>query len=117
MNNRCHSTVFNFVLRLVVLIQFSAGSLASNQLSTTAVAIQVHSHDQFTLNDRMSEIEAKSQRQEKDIGLLKTQRAEDRKVINQLRGRVEQLETLTGTGNILSRQKRPFRLAPANLNR
>lgn len=119
MENRTHSKVFNFSLKLaILLIQLIASvTSSSNQVSTTVVALQRHSYEEFNLKDRMSEIEAKSQRQENDIALLKAQRVEDKKFINQLSHRVEQLEALVGTENILSRQKRPFRLVPVNLNR
>lgn len=105
-----------------MLIQYTTGT-PSNQISTTAVTVQLDSQDELlNLNKRMSEVEAKNQRHEKEIDLLKTLRVEDKEVINQLKTRIEQLEasasaTTDGkTENILSRQKRPFRLAPANLN-
>jgi len=70
----------------------------------------------------MSEIEAKSRHQENEIGILKTLRVENQKVINQLRDRVDQLELTVKSAsatneNILERQKRPFRLAPVNFHR
>jgi len=45
-------------------------------------------------NDRISKIEAKSQHQENEIALLKDGATEDKKVIDQLRDRVAQLEEL-----------------------
>ena len=69
------------------------------------------------LSIRLSAIEAKSKHQGDEISLLKALRVEDKKKINQLSDRVEQLEALvvglnnSGNEKILERQKRPFRLA------
>ncbi len=118
--------VFHYILRLAFLIlfqpnhHFTAGA-TQNQISTSAVQLS-HTCDELNLGNRMSVIEAKSKNQEDEIALLKTLRAEDKTVIDQLKDRVEQLETKganAGANNekILERQKRPFRLAPANFRR
>jgi len=75
-------------------------------------------NDGDNLNDRMSQIEAKSQRQENEISFLKVTAVEDRRIIRQLRGRVSSLESLMLTRNsetnekLLLRPKRPYRLLP-----
>jgi len=98
MENRKHSTVFGFhsLLKpsfLVLLHQshhFAAGAI-SNQISTNSAVQLHHTFDESNLSNRMSEIEAKYRHQENEIGILKTLRVEDKKMINQLRDRVEQL--------------------------
>jgi len=68
----------------------------------------------------MSQIEAKSRRQENDISFLKAIIVEDKRTIRQLRGRVSSLESFMQTENsesndqLLLRQKRPYRLLPVN---
>ncbi len=124
MENRKHSAVFGFhsFLKVSVLVllypsnrYFTAGAIP-NQISINS-AVQLHqTFDESNLSYRMSEIEAKNRHQEHEIGILKTLRVEDQKVINQLRDRVEKLET-TAAERILERQKRPFRLAPVNFHR
>lgn len=121
MKNRKDSKILiSSLLGFLLLVRFTVGSVVSEQISTPAV--QLHSRfDELDLNIRMSEIEAKSKHQEKEISTLKTLRLEDKKEISQLRERVEQLEAsevkTTKYGKILDRQKRPFRLASANLHR
>lgn len=119
-----HFKVFNSFFRLVILIQFTASGTSSDQISTTAPAVQIHSQDELlNLNKRMSEMEAKNHLQENEIALLKTLRVEDKESLEQLKNRIEQLEASTSanidgkTEKILSRQKHPARLVPANLNR
>lgn len=118
--------VFHYILRLACLIlfqpnhHFTAGA-TQNQISMSAAQLD-HTCDELNLNNRMSEIEDKSRRQEDEIGILKTLRAEDKMVIDQLKDRVGQLETTganAGANNekILDRPKRPFRLASANFRR
>ena len=128
MRNEKRSKVLVFqryLLRLAFLMllqpnhHFTAGA-TQNQISTSAVQLN-HTCDEVNLNNRMSEIEARSRHQENEIGILKTLRVEDKKMINQLRDRVEQLESTEANAGanekILERQKRPFRLAPINFQR
>jgi len=75
------------------------------------------SHNNKNLNDRMREMEACSNRQENEIGTLKTTVSEDRKRINDLEGRIAVLESssvITGTTK-LGRQKQPASLLPDNI--
>ncbi len=116
-----HSLLITFSFIVLLLHQqnlFVVGA-ASSQISTD---VQLHhTCDGFNLGNRMSEIEIKSKKQEDEIGILKTLRAEDQKVINQLRNRVDQLDLTVNSASankkILERQKRPFRLAPAKFHR
>jgi len=117
-----HSRVFiNSIIRLVLIVRITVESATSNQVSTTAVQLVNSRYDELDLNIRLSVIEAKSKHQEDEISLLKTLRVQDKKEINQLRGRVEQLEASvvkpSENEKILERQKRPFRLAPVNIHR
>jgi len=111
----------SLLLRLTLLIQFTTGSATSDQVKTTTVQVGSSSYNDLNLSNRMLEIEAKNRHQEGEIALLKTLRVEDKREIIQLRDRVEHLETsmtkTTGHETILERQKRPFRLLPANSHR
>lgn len=128
MENRKHSNVicvFHSLFKFLVLVFLhpsnqqltEAGQVIPNQISTD---VQLY-HDELNLGNRMSAIEAKNRYQEDEIALLKTLRAEDKIVINQLKNRVEQLEktvaNVDSNEKVLARPKRPFRLAPANFNR
>ena len=129
MKNRNHSKVSIFQHSLLITFSFLGLLLhqqnlfvvgaASSQISTNEQLH--HTCDEFNLGNRMSEIEIKSKKHEDEIGALKTLRAEDQKVINQLRNRVDQLELTANSAStndqILERQKRPFRLAPAKFHR
>lgn len=64
------------------------------------------------LKEQMKQMEVRSQRQENEINVLKTNAADDRKIINQLENRVAQLETIITHPSI--RSKRPYRLLPAS---
>ena len=118
---------FFILFKLFILIQLYS------HLKSTTEAIQI-SHikeniaQQFdgtggnNLNDRMSQIEAKSRRQENDIYFLKAIIVEDKRIIRQLRGRLSSLESFMLTKNLepndqlFFRQKRHFRLLPAHPN-
>jgi len=109
------------LLRLALLIQFTAGAATSlNQISTNGEYVINNCSCELNLSDRMSEIEAKYSHQETEIILLKTTRVEDNKIINQLKDRVDQFEASsvvkTIEKEILARPKRPFRLAPLNIH-
>ena len=64
--------MFLHLLGLLLSDQFTAG-MTTNQISTTAIQ-PMHSsnYKELNLNNRMSEIEAKSRQQENEISLLKT---------------------------------------------
>ena len=115
---------FVFVFKLIILFQLYShlkSTTEATQLSHTTkehVAQFDQTDDGNNLNDRMSQIESKSRRQENEISLLKTTVVEDKRIIRQLRGRVSSLESLMLTRNsetreeLLLRQKRPYRLLP-----
>ena len=113
---------FRFLFKLIILFQLYSClkfKAEATQLShTKKYAAQFGENDGNNLNYRMSQIEAKSQRQEQEISLLKTTVVEDKRIIRQLRGRISSLESLMLTSNskinekLLLRPKRPFRLLP-----
>ena len=114
--------VIHSLLRLALIVRLTVETTATHQDSTTAVQLVNGKYDELDLNSRLSAIEAKSKHQEDEISLLKTLRVEDKKKVNQLRERVEQLEAsvvkTTENERILERhQKRPFRLAPVDIIR
>ena len=113
---------FRFLFKLVMLLLLYShlkSTTEATQLSHTKENVaQFKQNDGTNLNDRMSQIEAKSQRQESEISFLKTTVVEDKRIIRQLRGRVSNLESLMLTRNpepnekLLLRPKRPYRLLP-----
>ena len=129
MENRKHSKVFVFhsLIKLSFLVflyplnqNFTAGAIP-NQIATSSAVQLHHTYDELNLGNRMSEIEIKHRHQENEIGILKTLRVEDKKMINQLRDRIDQLElkeeSASTNEKVLERQKRPFRLASVNYQR
>ncbi len=122
MNNR---EAFRFIFKLLMLIQlysYLKSKTDATQISNTKENVaQFDRTDGENFNDRMSQIEAKSQRQENDISFLKVIIIEDKRTIRQLRGRVSNLESLLlqatnskTNDQLLLRQKRPFRLLPVH---
>ncbi len=119
MNNR---ETFRTIFKIIILFQlysYLKFTAEATQLSHTKKNVaQFGENDGNNLNDRMSQIEGKSQHQEKEIYLLKTTVVEYKRTICQLRGRVSSLESLMLTSNsetyekLISRQKRPYRLLP-----
>ena len=117
-----HLETFRFLFKLIILFQlysYIKFTTEATQLSQTRGNVgQFDQTDGNNLKDRMSKIEAKSQRQEKEISLLKTAVVEDKRTIRQLRSRVSSLESLMMTSNsetnekLLLRPKRPYRLLP-----
>ena len=103
---------FGFLLKFVLLLQL-INVIRNHQFGAEATQPEVH--------DRLSKIEARNQRHEKEISLLKTEKIEDRKEIHQLRERVALLEDLTfsnvAPGDKISRTRseRPARLLPLQL--
>ena len=122
MDNR---ETFRFLFKLVMLLL-----LYSHLKSTTEATQLLHTKknvSQFkqnvgynNFNDRMAQIEAKSQRQENETSFLKATVVEDRRIIRQLRSRVSSLESLMLTKSLetneklLLRPKRPYRLLPVD---
>jgi len=117
---------FWILFKLSILIQLYShlrSTTEATQISHTKenVAEQVEQTDGNNLNDRMSQIESKSRRQENDISFLKVIIVEDKRTIRQLRGRVSSLESFMLTKNLepndqlLLRRKRPYRLLPVHL--
>ena len=116
---------FRFLFKLFILIQlysYLQSTTEATQISYTKENVaQFDRTDGKNLNDRMSQIEAKSRRQENDISFLKGIIVEDKRTIRQLRGRVSSLESfmlakLPETNDqLLLRQKRPYRLLPVHL--
>lgn len=122
MGNGNNSKVFvSFLLRLALIVRLTVETTATHQVSTTAVQLVNSRYDYLDLNIRLSAIEAKSIHQDDEISIIKARRLEDKKIINQLSERVEQLEAsvvkTSGNEKILERRKRPFRLAPVNIPR
>lgn len=77
--------------------------------------VEINKGEEKDLKSRMERIEAKSQRQEKEIEVLKTQLEEEKKFSERLSGRISQLEALTNpieNDQLLERPKRPYRLLP-----
>jgi len=104
---------------LLLLYSHLKSTTEATQLSHTKENVaQFKQNDGKNLNDRMSQIEAKSQRQENEISFLKTTVVEDKRIIRQLRGRVSRLESFMLTSSsetnekLLLRPKRPYRLLP-----
>jgi len=122
-NNR---EAFRFIFKLLILIQlysYLKSTTEATKISHTNkenVAQRLDQTDGINLNDRMSQIEAKSRRQENDISFLKGVIVEDKRTIRQLRGRVSILESfvliknLEPNDQLLLRQKRPYRLLPVH---
>jgi len=115
---------FRFLFKLIILIQlysYLQSTTEAIHLSNAKEGVaQSDQTDEKNLNDRMSQIEAKSRRQENDISFLKGVIVEDKRTIRQLRGRVSSLESFIQAKNsktydqLLLRQKRPYRLLPVH---
>ena len=100
------------MMELITINLTTAESIQNKIIKTTAAELDGNS---LNFNDRISKIEAENQNLKREIALLKSLSKEDRKVINQLNGRVKQLEAFLvddETGNTPEREKRPFRLLP-----
>ena len=72
------------------------------------------------MKGRMERMESKSQRQDKEIDVLKTLLEEEKKFSKQLSGRISQLEASTipssmENDQLLARPKRPYRLLPPHI--
>lgn len=66
----------------------------------------------LSLNKRMKQIENQNRHQDLEIAKLKSTAVKHRKTINQLEGRVAQLEAASAISSFLVRPKRPYRLLP-----
>ena len=104
-NNRFET--FCFLLGCVLILQLMY--FINNQFETNVM--------QSMLHERMSNMEANNQQQDKDISNLKTDAVEDKQEISKLRGRVALLEGSTYANipkeEVVGRQERPARLLPA----
>ena len=104
--------------------------LLFQQLLVTAVSLEIAKDDngvtqskngkEINLNARMTNMEAKSLKQEREIEVLHTLLEEEKKFSKQLSGRISQLEASAIpnpviTEELLGRSKRPSRLIPPNL--
>ena len=79
--------------------------------------VEINRSEEKDLKGRMERMESKSQRQDKEIEVLKTLLEEEKKYSKQLSGRISQLEASTNSSSIendqlLARPKRPYRLLP-----
>jgi len=103
-----HLKMISFLVKISLLLQLVL-SIHNHKFEAEAV--------QSELYNRMSNIEARNRHHEKEMSLLKKEKVEDRKEINQLRERVALLESSTFS-NLSSgekfrrRSKRPVRLIP-----
>ncbi len=78
-------------------------------------AVEIYRGEGENLKGRMERIETKSQRQEKEIEVLKTSLEEEKNFSKQLSGRILQLEASANQNymendQLLRRSKRSFRL-------
>ncbi len=110
----------SFLLKLVLIIPlcyFNQLIVAETTGNQTEGRIQ-HGDESFNLKDRMSQAEVKIKQQGEEIYVLKTTVHESKEVINKLSNRLAHFEASAAINNgkrnkdSISRQKRPFRLAP-----
>jgi len=80
--------------------------------------------DRLNLNERMSKLETENRQQKQEMAVMKTTIDENRKEMENMKGRVSLLEQSKRTENqksddidVLSRPKRPYRLIPPKLSR
>ena len=92
-----------------------------NEIITDVADRQQGLEDCPTLSDRMLKIEDKSEKQEKEMKIMKNTIATDKNRINELTSRVSQLESSLAKAKtiekIFGRPKRPVRLLPPHLFR
>ena len=104
------------------------GQLVGSSIDTGAAPIakdengtlEINIDEEKDLKGRMERMESKSQRQDKEIDVLKTLLEEEKKFSKQLSGRISQLEASTNPSSIendqpLARPKRPYRLLPPHI--
>ena len=100
---------FCFLLCCILLLQLMYS--INNKFETNVM--------QSMLHERMSNMEAKNQKQDKEISNSKTDAVEDKQEISKLRGRVALLEGSTYANipkeEVVGRQERPARLLPAKI--
>ena len=85
--------------------------------------LEINRSEKNDLKGRMERMESKSQRQDKEIDVLKTLLEEEKKFSKQLSGRISQLEASTKfhspssmeNDQLLARPKRPYRLLPPHI--
>ena len=80
--------------------------------------------DRLNLKERMSKLETENRQQKQELAVMKTTLDENRKEMENMKGRVSLLEQSEGTetqerdqNDLLSRPKRPYRLIPPKLSR
>ena len=110
-----------FLLSIFLLFQ---------QLLVTGFSLEIAKDDngvsqsnngkEIDLNARMTNMEAKNLKQEREIEILHTLLEEEKKFSKQLSGRISQLEASTiptpgKNDELLGRSKRPYRLLPPNI--
>ena len=109
---------FLFIFKIIVFLllsfnhKFVAAQETRNKIGATFPTFP--NTDRNYLVHRMSQIEKKDRQQDKDISFLRATAVEDRKLINQLRGRVLSLEAsvVIHSASIESSLARPKRSTP-----
>ena len=112
-----------FLLRIGLLFQLCSENGFSVDAAKDAgdAVIESNKCNETDLNGRMAKMEAKSQHQEVEIEILKTQLNEEKKFSKQLSGRISQLEASSvnpgssENDQLLERPKRPSSLLPPNV--
>ena len=105
---KTHLETFCFLLGCVLLLQLVYS--INNKFEANVM--------QSMLHERMSNMEANNQQQDKEISNLKTDAVEDKQEISKLRERVARLEGSTHANipkeEVVGRQERPARLLPVS---
>jgi len=116
---RNYTAIFLFFTKISLLCWFSGNQFLVAATETSPIDPCVGS-DQSNSSNRIALVEARSWEQEKEITSLKNIVAEDRNIINQLKGRVAKLEASSSAAdrsatsdNSFGRPKRPARLLPS----
>ena len=110
-----------FFLRLLLLLQLCPENVIAVDAAEDDRVIEFIKGNETDLNGRLTQIEGKGQKNEREIEILKTQLEEERKFSKQLSSRVSQLEGSTSSSSkkseefLLGRPKRPFRLLPPHI--
>jgi len=126
MERNCTS-ILGFLAKISLLFVIY-GNQFSVEATKTSASIEPYvgkplNCDQSNSSNRIAQVEARSHEQEKEISHLKNIVAEDRKIINHLAARVEQLEASSvaeraeNSDDFFGRPKRPARLLPVSIFR
>jgi len=102
------------------LVGSSIEAVASTIAKGENEIVEINKDGREDLKGRMDRMESKSQRQDKEIEILKTLLEEEKKFSKQLSGRISQLEASTNPSSMendhpLPRPKRPYRLLPPHI--